>query len=241
MGAKTTGLNDYWNSRKYTTDSEFSDYFFRHGARMRRLLDTICDFNVPDALELDEDRPLVFAANHRSFLDVFVSGALFSHLELSCRFQVQARMFDRPVIGRWLTQLGCIPTNRAVREQAEATSVATLQAGHTIAIMPEGRLVPAHERPDGVSPGRPGLSRIVRQADALVVPVSCHGSDRVWPRGRPLPKSGIFRRHLVTVDLGPPIEFTTDDHQANVDGVMKTVAAMLARRDEEQRERLSLG
>ena len=234
MTPETARLNDHWNSRRYTTDNEFSEYFFRHGAHMRRLLDGICDFRVPDGLALEEDRPIVFAANHRSFLDVVVGGALFTHLGLSCRFQVQARMFSRPVIGPWLTKLGCIPTNREVREQAEATSVATLEAGHTIAIMPEGRLVPAHERPDGVSAGRPGLSRIVRQTGALVVPVSCHGTDRVWPRGRPVPKTGLFVRHRVTVDLGSPLEFTSDDHQTNVDMVMRTVAVMLAQRDQEQ-------
>lgn len=234
MDSETDRLNDYWNSRNYTRNNEFAEYFFRQGARMHKLLDTICDFQIPNAFTLEQDRPLIFAANHRSFLDILVGGALFTHLGLSCRFQVQARMFNRPFIGPWLRKLGCIPTNRSVRQQAEETSLATLRAGHTIAIMPEGRLVPESDRPGGVSSGRPGLSRIARQTDALVIPVSCHGTDRVWPRGRPFPKSGLFSKQLVSIDVGAPIEFATNDHKENVKVVMSEIAGMLAIRDSEQ-------
>lgn len=230
MATGSTRTNAYWNTRLNTTNNEFAPYFFRHGRRMHRFLKLICRVDFPDKLELPEGQPILFAGNHRSFLDILVASALFSHLEMTCRFQVQARMFDRPVIGRWLTNLGCIPTNRAVREQAEATTVTTLQAGHTAAVMPEGRLVPPADRPDGVGPGRPGLSRIAARTGALVVPVACLGSDQVWPRGRPFPKLGLFRRRTVSICFGEPMELTGDDHQSNVDAVMARIAEILEER-----------
>jgi len=224
--------DNYWNARPNTTDNEFAPYFFRHGHRMHRFLRVISRVDFPDNVDLPTDRPILFAANHRSFLDILVAGALFSHLGITCRFQVQARMFDRPIIGKWLTKLGCIPTNRAVREQAENTTVATLVAGHTVAVMPEGRLVPAEDRPGGVGAGRPGLSRIAQRSGAVVIPVACHGTDNVWPRGRPFPKLGLFRRRTVAVDFGEPMAFTSDDHQENVDALMANVAHMLKLRDD---------
>ena len=222
-----TRTNAYWNARTNTVDNEFAPYFFRHARRMHRALTMICDLDFPDRLCLPEGRPVLFAANHRSYLDVAVSSAVFSHFQLTCRFQVQARMFDVPVIGRWLHNLGCIPTNTETKEQSEATSVAALLAGHTVAVMPEGRLVPPAERVGGVGVGRPGLSRIAQRAGALTIPVACSGSDRVWPRGRPLPKTGLFGHETVRVRFGAPMDLTGDDHQENVDAVMESIRVML--------------
>ena len=219
--------NAYWNARTNTVDNEFAPYFFRHARRMHRALTLICDLDFPDQLCLPEGRPVLFAANHRSFLDIAVSSALFSHFQLTCRFQVQARMFDLPVIGRWLHNLGCIPTNTETKEQSEATSVAALLAGHTVAVMPEGRLVPPADRVGGVGAGRPGVSRIAQRAGALTIPVACSGSGRVWPPGRPLPKTGLFGRETVRVRFGAPMDLTGDDHQANVDAVMDAIRVML--------------
>lgn len=226
-----TRTSAHWNDQEHTTDTEFTPYLLRHGRRMHRFLRIICRVEFPERLDLPMDRPIIFVANHRSYLDILVAGALFSHFKLACRFQVQARMFDRRGLGAWLTKLGCIPTNKAVAQQAEDTSVDTLLAGHTVAIMPEGRLVPPSDRPTGVGPGRPGLSRIAARANAVVVPVACRGSAKVWPRGRPIPKLGLFRRRTVSVDFGDPIELTSDDHQDNVDRVMAEIAAILARRE----------
>ncbi|MFV2040194.1 MAG: lysophospholipid acyltransferase family protein [Acidimicrobiales bacterium] len=221
----------YWNRGEHTTDTEFTPYLLRHGRRMHKLLRIICRVEFPDRIDIPSDRPIIFVANHRSFLDIAVASALFAHLELSCRFQVQARMFDRGVVGVWLTKLGCIPTNKAVSQQAEDTSVKTLDEGHTIAIMPEGRLVPPADRPTGVGPGRPGLSRIARRANAVAVPVACCGTEKVWPRGRPIPRLGLLRRATVSVEFGEPIEFRGNDHQRNVDEVMDAIALILTRRD----------
>lgn len=227
MSVEPTLTNEYWDGRPNTRNNEFADYFLRNGALMHRLLQRIATVEFPERLALPADRPIVFAANHRSFLDIAVAEALFAHVQMSCRFQVQARMFDLPVIGSWLHRLGCIPTNTKTREQAEQTSIDALEAGHTVAVMPEGRLVPPSERPNGVGPGRPGIGRIVERTGALVVPVACYGTDTVWPRGRPVPRLGLLRRRVVSVDFGTPIEFTGTDHQADVDRLMATIADML--------------
>ena len=225
-----THSNDYWQSRPNTQNNAFADYFFSHGARMNRLLRRVADVEFPDKLLLPTDRPIVFAANHRSFLDIFVSGALFSNYQLTCRFQVQARMFDKPIIGPWLTKLGCIPTSTRTREESERTSIEALSAGHTIAVMPEGRLVPPEDRPSGVGPGRPGIGRLVAKSGAVVIPVACCGTNEVWPRGRPLPRLGFRNRPTVSVDFGEPMEFSGDDHQKSVDALMGEIATMLQAR-----------
>lgn len=194
---------------------------------MVRLCRLIARSDLPETLEINTDRPVIFAGNHRSFLDIAVALAVYGKLNLTCRLQVRADIFSKPVIGPWLKRLRCIPTSRDVREQAEAMSLETLALGSTVAVMPEGRLVPPEDRPNGVGQARIGISRIARQSGAVVIPVAIYGSDKIWPKGRPIPKLGLFRRRNLVVRLGPPLDFDDPDHQVNVDRLMDTIAAML--------------
>lgn len=217
----------HWAARSNTREIPHADYMLRHSRRMHRLCRIIARVEVPESPTIPDDKPVVFAANHRSFLDIAAAMAVFGRLELSCRMQVRADLFDKPVVGGWLHRIGCIPTSTAVREQAENSAVETLVAGSTVAVMPEGRLVPAKDRPEGVGQGRTGISRIAERSGAHVVPVAIHGSDHIWPIGRPVPKLGLFRRRNLIIRLGEPIEFAHDDHQANADHLMETIAEML--------------
>lgn len=182
--------------------------------------------DLPDEFEPPEGRPVMFAGNHRSFFDILIAYAVFARLEVSSNILVRADLFEKPLIGSWLRRTGCIPISSKVREEAELQAIAALEAGHTVSIMPEGRLVPAAERPEGVSPGRPGVSRIVRATDAILIPVAFHGTDKVWPRGVPFPIPR-FRRPQVTLWLGDPIDFEHDDHPTNTDILMDELRRML--------------
>ena len=224
----TSHTRDSWRLLPNTQETATSDYMLRHGKRMHRLCRLVARVEMPNDVELPAERPVIFAANHRSYLDIAVALAMFGNFSLTCRMQVRADMFERPVIGSWLRKLGCIPTSTALREQAEAVSIETLQAGSTVAIMPEGRLVPARDRPDGVGEPRTGVARIAAQTRAMIIPVAIYGSDDIWPKGRPIPKLGLFKRRRLVVELGPPMSFDLDDHQANADQLMERIAEMLA-------------
>lgn len=223
-----------WRARGNTREIDQADYFSKHSHRMYRLCRLVATVDFPDELHLPADEPIVFAANHRSFLDIAVALAIFGKFDLTCRMQVRADMFSKPVIGPWLQRLGCIPTATAVRAEAEATALETLAAGSAVALMPEGRLVPPKDRSTGVGQGRTGVSRIVKGSGAMMIPVAIHGSDRIWPRGRPFPKLGLFRRRRLTVRLGEPMTFPHEDHQRNADLLMDTIAGMLGEIDEQQ-------
>ena len=92
--------------------------------------------------------------------------------------------------------------------------------------MPEGRLVPPDERPDGVGQGRPGISRIARATGAKIVPVAIEGSEIVWPLGRafPIPK---LKKPLVSVRFGTPFHLTSDDDIENVETIMNSIRDLL--------------
>lgn len=219
-------------NRPNTRPTPHARSFHRNGRAIIRIAGLFARLDLPDDWDPPEGRPIMFAGNHRSFFDILVAYAVFAKLEVTSHILVRADLFEKPVVGWWLRRTGCIPMNKHTREEAERTAIAALQAGHTVSIMPEGRLVPAHERPYGVSPGRPGVSRIVRATDAVLIPVAFHGTDLVWPRGVPFPIPR-FRRPTVTLWLGEPVEFHHDDHAENADALMEEIRLLLEQIDVE--------
>tara|TARA_Y100000748_G_scaffold255961_1_gene222194 strand:- start:347 stop:766 length:420 start_codon:yes stop_codon:yes gene_type:complete len=129
-------------------------------------------------------------------------------------------------MGTWLRKNGCIAASRSTREEAELQAIKKLEAGYAVAIMPEGRLVPPNERPEGVGQGRPGISRIARATGATIVPVAITGSDIVWPIGKgfPIPR---LKRPMIKVRFGAPFNLPSDDDIDNANLVMQKIKSLL--------------
>ena len=92
--------------------------------------------------------------------------------------------------------------------------------------MPEGRLVPEIDRPEGVGQGRPGVSRIAKAANVSVLPVAIEGTDKVWPMGKAFP---LFRfpRPIVTIKFGDPVKLQSKDDIENVGIIMDEIKLLL--------------
>ena len=200
--------------------------FVTTGRWCERLAAPLARLDLPERLSVPTDRPVLFAGNHRSFFDVIATLATFARFDVSSRILIRADLVDSGLSGTVLRRLGSIATSTATRQSAEDEAVDALAAGHVVSMMPEGRLVPPEDRAElGVGRARPGVSRIARRADALVVPVAFVGTDRVWPRGRP-PRLQR-QRPTVTIRLGEPVEMVGDDDQANADQFMAHLGALV--------------
>ena len=203
---------------------------FRRSGKVMAIFSRIFSrHDFQEDINLPVDSPILFAANHRSFFDVIIAWAVFSESGINCHCFIRADLFEKPVIGSWLKRNGCIPASRSTREEAEKRAITELNSGHAVAIMPEGRLVPPNERPDGVGQGRPGISRIARATGAKIVPVAIEGSEIVWPLGRafPIPK---LKKPLVSVRFGTPFHLTSDDDIENVETIMNSIRDLLTER-----------
>ncbi len=207
--------------------------FVSAGRWCTRLALPLAKLDFPEKLTVPTRRPVLFAGNHRSFFDVVATLAIFARFDVSSRILIRSDLVDSGISGTVLRRLGSISTSAAKRQSAEDLAVEALAAGHSVSMMPEGRLVPPADRADaGVGPARPGLSRIARRSGASVVPVAFVGTDRVWPRGRP-PKLHL-NRPTVTVRLGEPMEMLGDDDQANTDEFMEHLGALVRRLEQER-------
>ena len=139
--------------------------------------------------------PAIYAANHRSLADLLIAGPTFLHWEKPIRALVAASYFRHPVIGPLLKALKCIPVKGldVIDEAAEA-----LNDGWSIAIMPEGRVVPEEEwKEEGVGKGHIGIGKLAKETSFPVVVSGASGSELLWPRGNYFPYIKPWKKQKV--------------------------------------------
>jgi len=158
------------------------------------------------------DRPVLFVANHISWLDIPV--VLSAH---PVRFVSKDDVLHWPVVGWLAHRTGTLFLNRGSGRAAHrmaATLAEALQEGQRVVIFPEGTTT------DGtrVLPFKPMLLQAAIDAEACVVPLSLHYADHA---GRPTTAAAFIgemsfvdtlrnivaaRRLHVEVVLHPPID-----------------------------------
>jgi glycerol-3-phosphate dehydrogenase (NAD(P)+) len=142
--------------------------------------------------DLPRSGPLLLAANHRSFLDPFVIGAL---MRRPVYYVAKRELFQRSWQAWLLRSLGAFPIDRGRGdEEAMATAKSILLRGDCVLIFPEGTRV----RRGPLGAPRRGVGRLALETGAPVVPVAVIGTEGVrrgW-RVRPRKVKVRFGRTL---------------------------------------------
>jgi 1-acyl-sn-glycerol-3-phosphate acyltransferase len=178
--ARTTGVNPfvYWPVRLVLIP--FFLVYFRLGRFGRE--------SIP------QSGPLLLAANHRSFLDPFVLGAM---VRRPVFYVAKRELFANRLQGWLLNALGAFPVDRGSSDQEMLkTARAILDRGDCVLIFPEGTRV----RPGGLGEPRRGVGRLALETGAPVVPLAVLGTERVRRGWR-------IRPHRVTIRAGRPLTF----------------------------------
>src|SRR6185503_10590875 len=150
--------------------------------------------------EGEEDLPrsgaLIVAANHASSADPVLIGAfLNAKLGRPVNWLGKRELLDNPLTGWAFRIAGIHPVDREAADlDAFRTAMRILEAGQVLAVFPEG----TRSRDGALQQVREGVGMLALRSGAPVLPVAVIDSDRMWPRGRLLPRYG----KRVTVRFG---------------------------------------
>jgi 1-acyl-sn-glycerol-3-phosphate acyltransferase len=197
----------------------------------RTIARSITRVRVEGALDdIPREGPVILAANHVSNADAVILGAwLTKKLGRRIHWLGKKEMFDWPIVG-WVARNGGVhPVDRDAGDiEAFRTAERVLNEGHILMIFPEGTRSATGE----LQKPKDGLAVLALRTGAPIVPIGIADTDRVWPRGRLLPRPGGH----ATMRVGRPFRLADelpsgiDRKQAKAlatDLVMRRIAAEL--------------
>ena len=183
---------------------------------------------------------VLIAANHASNADPVLIGAFLNQrLGRPLNWLGKREVFEWPVLS-WLARHGGVhPVDRGAADvEAFRSAMRILEAGHVLAVFPEGT-----RSPDGrLQVAKDGVAVLALRSGALVVPIGVGGSDKLWPKGRRIPRFVPS----VTVRIGEPFRLAealaaadpvaaADRRRAKEAGtelIMRRIAALLPERQQ---------
>jgi 1-acyl-sn-glycerol-3-phosphate acyltransferase len=168
--------------------------------------------------EIPREGPVILAANHISNADAVILGAwLTKSLGRRIHWLGKKEMFDWPVVGYVARNGGIHPVDRGAADvDAFRTAERVLREGHILMIFPEGTRSPTGE----LQKPKDGLAMLALRTGAPIVPIGISNTDRVWPKGKLLPRPG---RHA-TMRIGPAFRLA-DELPAGLDRKSAKTAA----------------
>ena len=137
---------------------------------------------------------VLLVSNHQSYVDpIFIAAKLPRVLA----FLAKSELFEPPGL-RWLIRnCNAFPVKQGKGDVgAVKQTISLLQSGHAVLVFPEGSRTEDGKLQEIAA----GAALVVKRAKVPVVPLVIEGAFKVWPKHRPLPRTG-----QVTVRFGEPI------------------------------------
>jgi 1-acyl-sn-glycerol-3-phosphate acyltransferase len=183
-----------------------------------------------DLAAIPREGPVILAANHISNADPVLVGAwLTPALGRRIHWLGKKEMFDWPVVGWVARNGGVLPVDRGAAD-VEAFRMASrvLEAGQVLVIFPEGTRSPTGE----LQQPKDGLAMLALRTGATVVPIGISNTDRVWPKGRKIPRLGGHATMRIgepfkIADLLPPETDRKSAKRLATTLIMRRIAALL--------------
>lgn len=138
---------------------------------------------------------LIVAVNHISYLDPPLVGvAIWPYRKL--HYVAKRELFKIPIFGLILRLVNAFPVKRGKPDRlAMRRALKLLREGEAVCIFPEG----TRSRDGRLQEPELGISLLVLQSGAKVLPVAVVNTDKALPRGRI-----ILRPAKIGVYIGPP-------------------------------------
>ena len=197
-------------------------YVFGHGGVRLALALTGITYRLAGAGHLPPNRAAVYCCNHQSNVDPPI---LYTALHPRLHILYKQEIDQIPILARAFRMGGFIPIDRRNKEAAMRSidaGAASLRAGHSFLIFPEG----TRSKTDEMLPFKKGGFIMAIKAGAPIVPVAIQGGRAAMQRG-----SAVIRPVTVSIRVGRPIEtsgISLDDRDVLIVRVREAIAGLLA-------------
>ena len=191
-----------------------SKIILRPGIRMMMRLDWRGQENLP------ADGPVILAANHLSYMDIFAVSLFADSARRYPVFLAKSSLFSIPVLGTILGRLGQLPVYRGQVDAALVLKQAAELAARNNACVifyPEATVTRDPEEWPMVA--KTGVARLALERDIPVVPIAHWGAQRILPYGKFVPK--FLPRKTVRVAAGPPVDLSEFAGQPMTNAVLR--------------------
>lgn len=189
----------------------------------RSMFRALFGFRVVGREKLILEGPVLIAANHESFLDPPLIGAVYrQQLTMLAR-----KTLFRGIVGVLCRSWGAIPVDQDRPDMSSLKSIVRrIREGKKVLIFPEG----ARTLDGKLGEAQPGIGLIVAKSGAVVQPMRICGARAALPRG-----SARLKLERISVRVGDPIRFTADElkrakgrdgYQGLADRIMEEIAAL---------------
>lgn len=159
----------------------------QHWARLLFAL-ACCPLTVINREKLHETQPLIFIANHASYIDSLV---LLAVLPSNCLFVAKRELLKFPLMKTLFVKLGYLTVDRLDFSQSLIDVAAlenALTTKHSIAIFPEGTFTYA----TGLRPFKPGAFKLAVDHGIAICPLALRGTRNILRSGSGLAKPGTI-------------------------------------------------
>ena len=171
----------------------FAWWFFRS------LFRALFAFKVFGREKLILDGPVLIVANHESFIDPPLIGAVYRQ---QLRMLARKTLF-RGIVGVLCRSWGAIPVDQERPDMSSLKSIVRLiRMGNKVLVFPEG----ARTLDGELGEAQPGVGLIVAKSGAVVQPMRIRGARAALPRG-----SARLKLERISVTVGEPIRFTAEE------------------------------
>lgn len=138
--------------------------------------------------------PVIFAANHNSFLD---PPLVATEIDRITWFLSKKELFDVPLFRNYMYAMHGFPIKRGAADRpALRRALELLARGETLTLFPEGE----RSKDGKLKPPELGVSMIALKSRAPVIPVAIEGTREMLPPGTFMLKSGNLK-----VTYGKPV------------------------------------
>lgn len=154
-------------------------------------------FTIKGQEYLDRKQPLIFVANHTSYIDVVLLAGV---LPKGVSFIGKKELLKVPMFKSFMERLGYLTVDRMdfSKSESETGRIAkTLTAGRSVVIFPEGTFSYA----TGVRPFKSGAFKIAVDTGCAICPVAIQGARKILRAG-----SHLMRPAAIKVTICEPIK-----------------------------------